>query len=458
MCDQLRFDYLGCTGHPSIRTPNIDALAAKGVRFDRTYVQSPICGPSRMSTYTGRYVRSHGALWNGHPLRVGEMTLGDHLRPLGVRTVLCGKTHMSADLVGMERLGIDPNSERGTLMREGGFEIWDRNDGVVPDGAKKQPSHYNKYLNDAGYEGPNPWHTSANSGRDEDGALLSGWLLKHASEPAEVAEEDSETPYITTRAIEFMEQAKDESWCLHLSYIKPHWPYIVPEPYHDMYGFEDVLPANRDEAERENPHPLMQGYYDYRYSKAFSRDGVREAVIPAYMGLITQIDDQIGRVMQYLDESGQAEDTMIVFTSDHGDYLGDHWLGEKELFHDPSSRIPLIVVDPSKEADPTRGTVSTSLVEAIDVVPTILDYFDGNLPESWVSLPRYHHQYLPNKLSAEKAALTAEDVTALEDKGHKVQVYNGTWGNMHGVYWNKKTGEVLAASDPRGTTGKAMVK
>jgi arylsulfatase A-like enzyme len=95
MCDQLRFDYLGCTGHPTIKTPNIDALAARGVRFDRTYVQSPICGPSRMSSYTGRYVRSHGATWNGTPLRVGEMTLGDHLRPLGVRTVLCGKTHMT---------------------------------------------------------------------------------------------------------------------------------------------------------------------------------------------------------------------------------------------------------------------------------------------------------------------------------------------------------------------------
>ena len=84
MCDQLRFDYLGCTGHPSIRTPNIDALAARGVRFDRTYVQSPICGASRMSFYTGRYVSSHGAAWNGFPLRVGEQTLGDHLRKVGM--------------------------------------------------------------------------------------------------------------------------------------------------------------------------------------------------------------------------------------------------------------------------------------------------------------------------------------------------------------------------------------
>jgi arylsulfatase A-like enzyme len=381
MCDQLRFDYLGCTGHPTIKTPNIDALAARGVRFDRTYVQSPICGPSRMSSYTGRYVRSHGATWNGTPLRVGEMTLGDHLRPLGVRTVLCGKTHMTADHDGMARLGIDTQTSVGALLAEGGFEIWDRNDGVVPDGAKKQPSHYQDHLRELGYDGPNPWHHWANSGEDEKGEILSGWMLKHASQPARVPEDKSETPYTTTRAIEFMEQAKDDSWCLHLSYIKPHWPYIVPAPYHAMYTKDDVLPAVRSEAERENPHPLIAGYYAHRYSKAFSKDSVRETVIPAYMGLITQIDDQIGRIVEYLDDSGQAEDTLIVFTSDHGDYLGDHWLGEKEMFHDASVRVPLIVMDPSARANHTRGTVNGALTEAIDIVPTCVDFMGGEVAD-----------------------------------------------------------------------------
>lgn len=80
MCDQLRYDYLGCTGHPTLKTPNIDAMAKRGVLFSKAYVQSPICGPSRMSFYTGRYMRSHGSHWNGWPLRVGEPTLGDHLK------------------------------------------------------------------------------------------------------------------------------------------------------------------------------------------------------------------------------------------------------------------------------------------------------------------------------------------------------------------------------------------
>ena len=376
MADQLRFDYLGCYGHPTIRTPSIDALAARGVRFERAYVQSPICGPSRMSFYPGRYVRSHGVTWNNVPLRVGEMTLGDHLRPLGMQTVLCGKTHMRADREGMERLGLDPDSVVGARVAECGFDVWDRLDGLHPD-AGTQPSHYQDYLRQHGYGGPNPWEQWVNSAAGDDGGILPGWLMRHADKPARVEEKDSETPYATTRAIEFMEQAGETPWCLHLSYIKPHWPYIVPAPYHAMYGKADVLPAVRSEAERDGAHPVLAACHEHRFSKVFCRDEVRERVIPAYMGLITQIDDQIGRLVAYLEETGRIDQTMIVFTSDHGDYLGDHWLGEKEFFHDPSVKVPLIVVDPSREADATRGTVSRALVEGIDLAPTFVEVAGG---------------------------------------------------------------------------------
>ncbi len=118
MCDQLRFDYLSCYGHEHLHTPNVDALAAKGIRFNNAYAQSPICGPSRMSFYTGRYVRSHGSTWNCTPLRIGEPTLGDHLNAIGVRNVLLGKTHMRADREGMKRLGIDCESEIGLFNAE----------------------------------------------------------------------------------------------------------------------------------------------------------------------------------------------------------------------------------------------------------------------------------------------------------------------------------------------------
>ena len=130
MCDQLRWDYLSCAGHPTLKTPNIDGLAKRGVRFTRAYVQSPICGPSRMSFYTGRYMNSHGSNWNGIPLKVGEMTMGDYYRPLGVRTALVGKTHMTADIEGMKRLGVDPKSIIGVRVSECGFDPYERDDGL----------------------------------------------------------------------------------------------------------------------------------------------------------------------------------------------------------------------------------------------------------------------------------------------------------------------------------------
>jgi arylsulfatase A-like enzyme len=378
MCDQLRWDYLSCTGHPHIQTPNIDALAAQGVRFDRAFAQSPICGPSRMSFYTGRYVSSHGSSWNGFPLSVGEMTLGDYLRPLGMRTALVGKTHMRADTEGLARLGVDLQSAEGVQAAECGFEPYDRDDGLHPDGDYAPESAYSRYLREHGYRSENPWHDSANSGRDgASGEILSGWYLKNAPHAAKVLAEHSETAYATTRAIDFIREAGNARWCLHLSYIKPHWPYIAPAPYHALYGRDQVVAPCRSPAERSSPHPVYAAFMNHRESRAFSRDEVRETVVPVYMGLIRQIDDEIGRLVAVLKEQGLWTATMIVFTSDHGDYLGDHWLGEKDLFHECSVKIPLIVRDPSTRADISRGTVERRLVEAIDVVPTLVEAAGG---------------------------------------------------------------------------------
>jgi arylsulfatase A-like enzyme len=347
------------------------------VRFTRAYVQSPVCGASRMSFYTGRYVSSHGATWNGVPLKVGEMTLGDYLRPLGVETVLVGKTHMRADTEGMVRLGIDPGSIIGVRVSECGFDPYERDDGlhaVGPAGRyDPQPPRYNRWLNDKGYGGDNPWHDWANAAQGPGNRLASGWAMRHARQPARVAEPDSETPYMTGRAMDFMREAGDRPWCLHLSYIKPHWPYIAPAPYNAMYGPEHVPPAVRSEAERREAHPVYRAFMEHRVSRAFAREEVRAEVIPVYMGLIAQIDDQLGVLFRFMQAEGLIENTLIVFTSDHGDYLGDHWLGEKDLFHEPSVRIPLIICDPSAQADAARGSACGELVEAIDLAPTFLD-------------------------------------------------------------------------------------
>ncbi len=399
MCDQLRNDYLGCYGHPSLATPHIDGLAARGVRFTRAYVQSPICGPSRMCTYTGRYVIAHGSTWNGVPLKVGESTLGDYLRPSGMRVAIAGKTHMVPDAEGMTRLGIDPQSMIGIHLSQCGFEPYERYDGVYPDQSRELPE-YNDYLKSKGYDGFNPWHSWANSAEDDEGRIVSGFFMKHAGRPARVKEADSESPYITDRAMEFIEETGERPWCLHLSYIKPHWPYIAPAPYHNLYGAADVIPAVRSDQERVDPHPIYQSFMNERVSRAFSGNKVRETVIPAYMGLIKQIDDQIGRLLDFLAQKDRVKDTLIVFTSDHGDYLGDHWLGDKELFHDISVRVPLIVVDPSQAADRTRGQTSEALVEMIDLVPTFLDAVAIEIPthrlEGRSLLPLLHGNAQPS--------------------------------------------------------------
>ena len=376
MADQLRWDYLSCYGARHIETPNLDRLAEKGVRFERAYVQSPICGPSRMSFYTGRYVRSHGATWNGFPLRVGEPTLGDHLREIGVASTLVGKTHMRPDVEGMKRLGIEPESTIGALVSECGFEVFVRDDGTnAANDKNRHGEDYERYLRAHNMDGDTPWEEWANTAVGPDGDLKSGWLLESAPLPARVPKEHSETAWLTTRGIEFIESQGDSPWLCHLSYIKPHWPYLAPAPYNALYSRDDLPPVNRRAG--EHTHPLMRAWAETRICKSFARDDVRDIVAPVYMGLIKELDDNMGRLFDYLERSGRMEDTMVVFCSDHGDNMGDHSLGEKDLFYDCSARIPLIVYDPRADADATRGTSTDLLVEGIDLAPTFQQFFGG---------------------------------------------------------------------------------
>ncbi len=411
MCDQLRFDHLGCYGHPRLRTPHLDALAARGVVFDRAYVQSPVCGPSRMSYYTGRYMHAHGVSWNFVPLKCGEMTLGDHLRPLGVRVALVGKTHMRADWQGMARLGIDPRSPIGVRIAECGFDPYERDDGLHPYSGHDPDPHYNAYLRAHGFGGDNPWEAWANTVTEADGTPRSGWFLKYSHLPARVPAEHSETAYTTKRAMDFMREAAqrpDEPWLLHLSYIKPHWPYVVPAPYHAMYTAADALPLVRGEHERDEAHPVLAAMMRHPVSKAFADPAVRDAVMVGYMGVVAQIDDELGRLFAFMAEQGLSDNTMIVFCSDHGDFLGDHWMGEKEMFHEPVVRTPLIIYDPDPRADATRGTRCNALVESIDLAPTFLDVHGGEaLPH--VMDGRSLRPWLFGQMSSQMSSQTPAD-------------------------------------------------
>jgi arylsulfatase A-like enzyme len=178
-----------------------------------------------------------------------------------------------------------------------------------------------------------------------------------------------------------------------------------------------------------------------RYSLNMSRDEARDKVIPTYMGLIKQIDDQMGVLMRFVEERGLTDSTMIVFTSDHGDYLGDHWMGEKDLFHEQSAKIPLIVIDPSPEADATRGTISDALVEAIDLAPTFIDYFGGTPPDHILegrSLKPLLHGATPRdwrKVVFSEYDYAMQDVRLKLDQPidrcRLFMVYDGRWKYIH---------------------------
>lgn len=392
MCDQLRWDYLSCAGHPSLHTPNIDSIAERGVRFSNAYCQAPLCGPSRASFYSGRYMSSHGTMANEDPYKLGELRLGDYLRDIGVNTTLVGKSEVHINNGAFSRLELPESSVGNRQYAAGGFDEFERFSGIYPDeivfghpaydAAKPHALGYNRFLAKNGFDAPNPWNRFAAGSTDDNGVHHDGWQLRNAHRSADVPEHLSETAFTTDRALKFLEkQSSDDRWCLHLSYIKPHWPYLAPAPYHNTYSEKDVIPAIKNTGELDNPHPVFAAFMQQEYSRNFARDDIREHVIPAYMGLIKQVDDHIGRVLTYLTEHKLDQSTIIVLTSDHGDYLGDHWLGEKDLFHEPSARIPMIICDPDSAADATRGSVDERFVESIDLVPTFVEFCGGKICE-----------------------------------------------------------------------------
>ncbi len=380
MCDQLRWDYLSCYGHLKLHTPNIDSLAQNGVRFANAYCQSALCAPSRASFLTGRYMSSHGVMANADSTRVDELMMADYLRPLGYRCALVGKADSRKNLRGLPATGIDPDSDLARYAGSGGFEPFAQHEGLYPDSIVPEDLEYNNFLIAHGYHSPNPWNEFANCGVDKDGNLRSGWRLRNAPYPARIAEQHSETVYTTDRALEFLEQQDDDQpWCLHLSYIKPHWPLIAPAPYNDLYGADEVQDAIRSERELDNPHPIYAAFMQQEYSESYAREDVRRTSIPVYMGLVRQIDDQLGRLFDYMKQRDIFENTMIVFTSDHGEYLGDHWLGEKDMLHEASVKIPLIILNPNQTAAETRGSVCNDMVESVDLLPTFIEYAGGQI-------------------------------------------------------------------------------
>ena len=364
--DQWRGECLSALGHPVVRTPNLDALGAGGVTFTRHYANTAPCGPSRASLHTGLYLQNHRSGTNGTPLDARHTNWALEAAKLGYDPVLFGYTDTSRDP--------RDEAEDSPWLRtyEGPLP------GVRPichmDG---RPQEWVDWLRAKGFATPDNV-TDAYGFRDpgpewEDGAAEPRPLVF----PAEV----DETAFLVGRLIDYLRSAKGP-FIAHLSLLRPHPPFVAPRPYNAMYDPKAVPGFSRAEsAEVEGrQHPWLAWQLGRRGFRAPEDEKRLRRLKAVYFGLMTRVDDEIGRLMAALRETGLIDRTLIVFTSDHGEQLGDHWLMNKGGYFDASYHIPLIVRDPRPEDDAARGRRVGEFTENVDIMPTMLEAIGAAIP------------------------------------------------------------------------------
>lgn len=366
--DQWRGDALSAAGHPTVRTPNLDRLAASGVRFARHFSNASPCGPSRASLLTGMYPHNHRSIRNGTPLDRRFTTLALEARRAGHAPALFGYTDTSADPRGLAPLdpalstyeGVCPGFDPVCLMTES-LEPW------------------GEHLRARGHAVPHPvkgiWSAP---GDDPHG-------------PAVYAAADSDTAFLTDRALAWLagrgQGDLGKPWFAHVSYVRPHPPWIAPAPWHAAVDPADCPPpARASEPEVEGAvHPWLRwrlasfptapGHWlEDRPLDPRALDPAALARVQAtYYGLIAEVDHHIGRLLDWLETSGQAKTTLVVVTADHGELMGDHWMFGKEGWFDPCFHVPLIVRAAGDPARNAAGRVVEAFTEHVDLMPTILD-------------------------------------------------------------------------------------
>jgi arylsulfatase A-like enzyme len=363
VADEFRHDCLGVAGHPIVKTPNFDRLAADGVRFTHAYAAGPVCSPSRATMFTGRYPNVHGVRGNAYPFNEGEVVLPRLLRSRGYTTGIVGKLHLKpeADWFDFAEItaGGDSASYVAFLRASGQMLKGNSNTAAIP---------------------------SSLVAKDKTPLTIGTSVLPEDKFP-EAWEAD--------RAIEFIraQQGKDKPWFLFLSMLKPHSEYVVPAPFDKMYPAKDLplprtfkpgLPRPADFVAGE---PAAEDKSDNAEKRAKRRarsdDGPGSAarlfindpeilreVTGHYYGAITLVDKHMGRVLAALDELGLRENTIVVFTADHGNMLGERNRMFKGVMYESSARVPLLVRAPGRVP---AGRVNPALVDNATLMPTLLE-------------------------------------------------------------------------------------
>lgn len=357
--DQHRGDCLGIAGHPDVKTPYIDSLAAKGVLFQNAYSACPTCIPARAALLTGLSQENHKRVGYEDGVRWDyEHTLAGELSKAGYYTQAIGKMHVSP------------------LRNLLGFHHVELHDGYL---------HHNRYASTPYYESQKVaddyfyWLKQqrgigcdvTNTGLECNSWVARPWMYEEDLHP---------TNWAVDRSLDFLRRRdRDKPFFLMTSFVRPHPPFDAPQCYFDMYKNKKLQPPHIGDWADCESYKLKGRIYDSAEGIA-DPELVKEAQI-GYYACITHIDHQIGRLIQALIEEEEDKNTVILFVSDHGELLGDHHMCRKTRPYKGSIHIPFILSGPDHLV-PANGSVATQIVELRDVMPTLLHFAQGELPES----------------------------------------------------------------------------
>ncbi len=360
--DQQRHDALGVNGNRDILTPNLDRLATEGVNFDHHFVQNPVCMPSRASFLSGCYPSQLGITHMGVPLPEDTVTLPHLLRPYGYHSANIGKLHFLPHAnrdhrvphpsYGFDHLEI--SDEPGVY--EDAYRAWVR--AIAPEEIDK--------ISVGLPPGTDVWNRSMGV-QDDVQHTLQGWRQDFRDAIAfPAADEVTHSTFVAEQTINFLRQQSGPFLCI-AGFYSPHAPWVVPQRWLDCYDRQSLgLPQYPPELEAT------------RDAAGFSDETLRMAR-HGYYAMVSEVDRHVGRILSALEEEGQAENTIVVFTSDHGEWLGEHlrW-GKGWPGADAVSRVPLLVRWPAGEL--AAGRRVSDIVEAVDVLPMLLDCAGIQIP------------------------------------------------------------------------------
>lgn len=348
-----------------VPTPNIDRLAASGTRFENHFTVTVPCGPARASLLTGLYAMNHRAIRNGTPLARHHATVATEARKAGYEPLLFGYTDVAPDPEGMDPEDPDLHVYEG--VAPGFREVVE----MQMEAGREWPAHlrargYDVHLRADGW--PSYYVPGGNGG---------------PRDPAIFAAEDSDTAYLTDRTLVAMDLRRDFGpWFAHLAYIRPHPPLVAPAPWNRL-----VDPATLPVPERGAPdHPFVAAWHARPTNRSLYHghdgdnlglsDAMTRDLTAVYLGLLAEVDHHLGRILDWLDRTGQADHTLVVLTADHGEMLGAKRMWGKETVFDPAFHVPLILRVPGTTGD--RRV--TEITESTDVTPTILDWIGRKAP------------------------------------------------------------------------------